>query len=578
MSDIPSFDYVVVGGGSSGCIVAARLAEDKQGTVLLLEAGEDARNNPETMTADGFKDAFANDRTMWDRMTQKQDHVCNRPLYFGSGTGMGGSGSVNGMVYTRGDKLDYAQWPKNWKWNKVSPIFKAIEKRLNVQHREASTFTETCINAATKVGFERKNGLNDGSLCGYIGYNDMNFQGDQRRSSYTAFIHGREKELSQLTIETQSKAQQIIFDDKKTAVAVEYLKDGELQCARVNKEVIMCAGALETPKLLMLSGIGPQRELNKLAIPKVQVSEGIGKNLHDHPNVCVFYQGRKPIDFSYPQLYGFHRANDQLDLPEDQADTCYVVFSAPSALKQSMKRMLPIMALPGDFYNKLPLRNAIRKMVDIAFKLPLLEKFVSRIYGIVVILGKPMSKGTLTLNSRDPNVQANIDPAYYQDPRDLTTMIKGVELANQIAQQWELKAWGNRLLSRGAAGKDRKTVRHWIEGATMTTFHYSGSCSMGESDEQPVDLDLKLKGINNVRVADASVIPEVPVSAINAPSMMIGYRAAQFIIDANASSTDKQAQPNKQKKQTKKNKSNSSQSSKQEKITKENASVSAETS
>lgn len=572
MSDSQSYDYVVVGGGSSGCIVAARLAEEKQGTVLLIEAGEEARNNPETMTADGFKDAFANDRTMWDRMTKKQEHVGNRPLYFGSGTGMGGSGSVNGMVYTRGDKLDYAQWPKHWKWNKVSPIFKAVEKRLGVQHRQASTFTETCINAATKVGFSRKNGLNDGSLCGYIGYNDMNFQGDQRRSSYTAFIHGREDELSLLTIATQAKTQHIIFDDNKTAVAVEYEKQGQLHTARINKELIMCAGALETPKLLMLSGVGPRRELNKLAIPKVHESEGIGKNLHDHPNVCVFFQGRKPIDFSYPQLYGFHRANDQLDLPENQADTCYVVFSAPSALKQSMKRMLPILALPGDFYNKPSLRNAIRKLVDFAFMLPLLESFVSRIYGIVVILGKPLSKGEITLNSRDPNAQANIDPAYYQDPRDMTTMIKGVELANQIAQQWELKAWGNRLLSRGAAGKDRKTIKRWIEGATMTTFHYSGSCSMGESEEYPVDLDLKLKGINNVRVADASVIPEVPVSAINAPSMMIGYRAAEFIMQSQTPSLEGEGNA---KNTTSSSKNKKSKSTKKSSNAIENASASA---
>lgn len=148
----------------------------------------------------------------------------------------------------------------------------------------------------------------------------------------------------------------------------------------------------------------------------------------------------------------------------------------------------------------------------------------------MVILGKPYSKGRLRLASSNPGDTALIDPAYYRDHRDMDTMLAGVEKAKQIAQQAELKAWGNKPMVAGNKSNNPNKIQKWVEKATMTTFHYCGSCSMGEGDEYPVDLELKVKGVEGLRVADASVIPEIPVSAINAPSMMIGWRAAEFIL------------------------------------------------
>lgn len=526
-----TYDYIVVGGGSAGCVVAGRLAESNAGSVLLLEGYDQADAHPETLTSDGFRNAFANDALILDRMSEPQRSCGNRTIFAGSGKGMGGSGSVNGMVYTRGDKLDYAQWPDGWHWDDVAPAFQKLEQSLRVRPRQATTFTEIALRVSEAAGFRRKHGLNDGQLNGFMGYNDMNMEAGKRRNSYVAFV--AEQTSTNLTVQTNAKVYKVIFNDARQAIGVDVVVHGRLQRFMATKEIILCAGALETPKLLMLSGVGPRQHLESMGIQVLQDIPSIGSNLQDHPNVALMFKGKRQIDFGYPQIYGFFRGNPQLNLPAEQADTCIAWFAAHRTLQQTMMRTGPAMMLRGKNFFSPRLRKAIRIFFSTLFLLPPVNTFISKIYGLVVILGKPVSRGSIRLASCDVNDPALIDLAYYQDDADIETMINGVKVAQRIANDAGLVAWGNKALIPDSMSDDRDKIKAMIHKLSMTTFHYCGTCTMGDDIGSPVDSKLRLKGFGKIRIADASVIPVVPVSALNAPSMMIGYRLADFILAEN---------------------------------------------
>ncbi len=521
-----TYDYVVVGGGSAGCVVAAQLCEDPRVRVLLLEMGERSEAHPETLRADGYKDAFANDALMKERFSVVDPRWGDRRLFLGSGRGIGGSGAINAMVYTRGSRLDFEEWPRAWRWGDVERDYAAIEARLRPRPRPPTEFTETCLAAAQAAGFARSTDLNDGELGGVLGYEAMNYEGDDRRNSYVAFLRPA-LDRPNLEVRTGATVHRLVLGERGVR-GVRYAHEGALHEARATREVLMCAGALETPRLLLLSGIGPARALRRAGLPARFEVPGVGENLHDHPNVCLFFRGGREVDCSHPQLYGFHRANERSDLPEGMSDTCYVFYPARSSLREAMIRILPGLVLPEPLYDTGTLPRLVRGGVGLAFRARALREQVKRVYGIVVILGKPKSRGRIEVTSPDPATPARIDPGYFSDREDLDTMVRGVARARAIAGAAPLAAWGNRELFPGPLGASREGLERWIAQNVMTTYHYAGTCAMGEGQSAVADDRLRVRGLAGLRIADASAIPVTPVSALNAPSMLIGYRAARF--------------------------------------------------
>lgn len=528
------FDYIVIGAGSSGSIVAGELAADLGVRVLVLEHGDHSDQNPETLRASGYKDAFINDRVMWDRFSEPQRECANHRLYMGSGRGTGGSGSVNAMVYTRGSKFDYAQWETDgWRWDDLQSTFGRLESQLRISQRPATHFTETCIAAAERAGFRFSYDLNDGQLSGKLGYNWMNVDADNgdRRSAYVSFLRPREGQPN-LRLLTGATVHRVRFDANRRATGVDYEKDGQLFSASARREIILSAGALETPKLLMLSGVGPGDELRRHAIPVVQELPAVGRNLMDHPNVQVFFASRERNDCTWAQLYGFHRANPDTPLPAGEADTCYVFYSAKSSFREGMIRLVPGMVLPPSLLQLGWPSSAIRGAIKGLFGVPGVKRAVEHIYGIVVILGKPLSRGSVRLHSSEPKAQALIDPNYFGDPRDLDSLVKGVQLARRVAATEPLARYGNLEFMPGAWMKSEEALRTFIRKNVMTTYHFSGTCALGAGADSAVTPELRLRGVTGLRIVDASVVPSVPVSAMNAPSMVVGLRGADLIREA----------------------------------------------
>jgi choline dehydrogenase len=516
-------DFVIVGGGSSGCVAAATIASDPGVHVTLLELGPTAEAHPETLRADGYKDAFRNDALIWERFTAPQRHVARRELFAGTGSVLGGSGSVNGMVYTRGAALDYAAWPQGWRWEDVVPHFEALEATLRPHRRPPTRWTEVMLAAAEHAGFRRLEDLNAGDLSGVMGYEWMSYEGEQRRSSYVAFI--KDHPRPNLAVRAGVRVLRVLFEGRR-AVGVELEEGGQRSILRARREVLLCAGALETPKLLLASGVGPGAQLAELGLPVVHDLPGVGANLHDHPNVILFFAGRGTVDCDYPQLYGFHRALPESDLPAGQADTCYVAWPARSALREAMHRMLPTLVLPRGLRRSARAKRVVRAGVDALFALPGAPTAVNHLYGVVVILGKPKSRGALRLRSPDVREEALIDPAYLSHPEDRAVMLRGMALARRLVGAPPLQAWGNRELMPGWLGRSEAALSRYLDNNLMTTYHFAGTCRMGDDDASVVDpASLRVRGLDGLRVADASVIPETPVSALNAPSMMIGLRA-----------------------------------------------------
>jgi choline dehydrogenase len=515
------FDYVIVGAGSAGCVLANRLSEDPDVRVLLVEAGP-----PDTADFIHIPAAFsALFRTQhdWDHMTGWEPGAMDRRIYLPRGRMLGGSSSLNAMIYMRGNPLDYDAWRDagcaGWGWDDMLPYFKRAEDNergesefhgaggpLPVSEARArSVMCQAFLESAEAMGLPVNDDFNDGEQDGF-GWYQVTQRDGRRASTAVAYLHPV-ADRPNLTVETYAHVLKIGFDGTR-ATGIVAQRAGELLEFGAEREVIVCGGAYNSPQLLMLSGIGRPEELELLQIPVVAESREVGMNLQDHPTAGVTYfcedevslkdalndanlaqwmQGQGPLTSNIGENGGFVRTRDGLPAPDVQFHMVPVVFEQEGLL-----------APPAHGFT------------------------------LSACVLKPQSRGMVAVTTPDPTAKPFIVHAYYTDPEDVRSGVAGLRMVVDFARQAPLSRFAQTPNVAPASDDDAELERH-MRATCQTIYHPVGTCRMGAEDTSVVDPELRVRGVEGLRVVDASVMPTVPRGNTNAPTIAIAERAADLI-------------------------------------------------
>lgn len=507
MPAAPEYDAIIVGGGSAGSVVTRRLVDAGRRVLLLEAGGQDV--NPMIHDPMGMGSLWHGPED-WDYFTVPQEHAANRQLHLPRGKVLGGSHSLNAMIWVRGAREDFDGWAAEgnpgWGWSDVLPIFKAIENYvggasdlrgeggpIDVTDAYAlSPIQQSILDAAVEIGLEHNPDYNGDHLDG-VSQQQLTVRGGQRLSSYRAYVHpilGDEH----LTIETGAWVHRLLVEDGRV-VGLEYERDGELHQARAI-DVILSAGALDSPRILLRSGIGPADELAELAIDVVLDLPGVGKNLHDHLlSPVIFATDAREIDVpstgvSVTQTHLFWKSDPALTVPDTQ---------------------------------------------PINFSVPMYEPWMegpASAFSLMAGLVTPYSRGSLTLTGAGPHDPVAIDLGALADERDLRSLTASVRQCREIGRASALAdGWGAREIYPGPEVTDDEALRDYVRKTAVTYHHQVGTCRMGSDDTAVVDSRLRVRGIEGLRVIDASIMPTITSGNTNAPSVLIGEQGARFLLD-----------------------------------------------
>ncbi len=526
-----AFDYVIVGGGTAGCVLAARLSEDPTVRVLLLEAGPKSNSLWIRMPA-GMGRLFVNPKYNWGYLSQPEAHLNQRAMYVPQGKTLGGSSAINGMAYVRGQAADYDQWQgmgnNGWAWSDVLPYFNKSEHRVgsvggqrgrvgplsvsdpSYRHPSAQAF----VDAGVRLGLPLNDDFNGDSQEG-ISFLQYSIDKGRRHSAADAYLQPA-RARPNLAVETEVFVHRVEIRDRR-AVAVEYVRDGVMQRAVAAREVIVAAGTFGSPRVLMHSGIGPAAHLRELDIAVAQDLPGVGENLIDHPYVHMTYatlrhsslnaqlrgwrvmlhglrwllQGTGPLTIGASQAVAFVRGLADASRPDLQINFRPISFQFDSSGRLAPDRTARITAA---------------------------------ICGL-----RPESRGRVRLTSNDPQQPPAIQCNFLSAPRDEDTLVAGVRWARRIFQAEPLRS---RVVSEdapGAACSTENDIRTFIRSTTQTTCHPVGTCRMGADAGAVVDDHLRVRGIEALRVIDASVMPMIVSGNTAAATFMIAEKGADLI-------------------------------------------------
>ena len=523
-------DYVIVGGGSAGCAVAARLAEDPGSRVLLIEAGPDAGAVAETRVPAAYSRLF---RTQydWNYVTLPQERADGRPVFWPRGKMLGGSSAMNAMIYIRGSRLDYDTWRDEygcagWGYKELLPYFLRAEDNargagpyhgaggpLPVQDlRYRSAHAEHFIEAATRRGAAPNDDFNGAQQDG-VGFYQVTQRDGQRCSAADAYLASRPENL---TVVTNAFVTGLVIEGGRAA-GVTFRSAGRQQTARAEAEVILAAGAIGTPQLLMLSGIGPADHLREHGIYVIADVPAVGANLIDHPSV--------PVLWSTPGLKGLWESTGNSGFARWRL-THRGPLTSNIAEAGGFARSDPRLPAPDLQWLVLPVAYREQGLTDPA----------SRAMTVLVELADVASRGRLRLASSDPRHRPLIDPGYLSNVRDLNALAVGVRMARDYGTAAPLSKVCAAELIPGSAVTTDHEMRDFIRGSVVSGYHPVGTCAMGgdvaksaSGYDSVVDTQLRVRGVSGLRIVDASVLPTVPRGNTNAPVIAVAERAAYLI-------------------------------------------------
>src|ERR671917_1466689 len=495
------YDYVIVGAGSAGCVLANRLSEDPDVSVLLLEAGGPDTNDLVHLPA-AFSALYRTTQD-WDHSTIYEPFANDRRIYLPRGKVLGGSSSINAMIYMRGNPLDYDEWGPGWTWDEMLPYFKRSAETLPVSEgRSNNPLTQMFIDSATGLGLSLNEDFNGESQDG-VGWYRLTQRNGARASAAVAYLHPVMNRPN-LTVETHVHALSVLFENGRAAGVVG-ARLSEMIVHRAEREVIVCGGSYNSPQLLMLSGLGRPAELEDLQIEVVAEVPEIGLNLHDHPNAGAVYgideeislfgalneenlalfeaEGRGPLTSNVAEAGGFARTRDDLPAPDVQFHFTPARFQSEGLV-------------PGDGHG----------------------------FSVCACVLKPKSRGYVALGSPDPTAKPLIVHNYPEHPDDVASMVAGVRMAMEICATEPLAGYSPEVLM-GPESLSDEDILAKSRAHMQTLYHPVGTCAI----DAVVDRELRVLGIEGLRVVDASVMPSVPRGNTNAPVIALAERASDLI-------------------------------------------------